>query len=52
LPSDTAEGGFFHSDTFALIDKQGRIRGYYDGTATEEVDELLNHMKQLLATEP
>ena len=52
LPSDTAAGGFFHSDTFALIDKQGRIRGYYDGTATEEVDQLLNHMKQLLATEP
>jgi protein SCO1/2 len=52
LPSDTAAGGFFHSDTFALIDKQGRIRGYYDGTATEEVDQLLNHLKQLLATEP
>ncbi len=52
LPSDTAAGGFFHSDTFALIDKQGRIRGYYDGTATEEVNQLLNHLKQLLATEP
>lgn len=52
LPSDTAAGGFFHSDTFALIDGQGRIRGYYDGTATEEVDQLLEHLKQLLATEP
>lgn len=51
LPSDTAAGGFFHSDTFALIDGQGRIRGYYDGTATEEVDQLLEHVKQLLATE-
>lgn len=52
LPSDTAAGGFFHSDVFALIDEQGRIRGYYDGTATEEVDQLLNHLKQLLATKP
>lgn len=51
LPSDTAEGGFFHSDTFALIDGEGKIRGYYDGTSTEEVDQLLVHVKQLLAEE-
>ena len=51
LPSDTAEGGFFHSDTFALIDQEGKIRGYYDGTSTEEVDQLLVHVKQLLAEE-
>ena len=49
LPSDTAAGGFFHSDTFTLVDGRGRIRGYYDGTATEEADELLVHVKQLLA---
>lgn len=40
LPSDTAAGGFFHSDTFVLVDRQGHIRGYYDGTSTESVDQL------------
>lgn len=51
LPSDTAAGGFFHSDTFALIDREGRIRGYYDGTSTQEVDQLFNDIKYLV-TEP
>ena len=32
LPSDTVAGGFFHSDVFALIDRDSRIRGFYDGT--------------------
>ncbi len=48
LPSDTAAGGFFHSDTFALIDREGRIRGYYDGTSTQEVDQLFNDIKYLV----
>lgn len=49
LPSDTAAGGFFHSDTFVLIDRQGHIRGYYDGTSTESVDELFNDIVRLNA---
>ena len=40
LESDTAAGGFFHSDTFVLIDANKHIRGYYDGTSTSEVDQL------------
>ena len=47
LASDTAAGGFFHSDLFALIDRTGRIRGYYDGTSTSEVDRLLDDAEQL-----
>ncbi|MDA0303114.1 MAG: SCO family protein [Bacteroidetes bacterium] len=47
LESDTAAGGFFHSDLFALIDRAGRIRGYYDGTSTKEVDQLLDDTEQL-----
>lgn len=47
LASDTAAGGFFHSDLFALIDRAGRIRGYYDGTSTSEVDRLLDDAEQL-----
>lgn len=52
LPSDTAAGGFFHSDTFTLVDRQGRIRGSYDGTSTQEVNLLADHIVQLLAEEP
>lgn len=48
MPSDTAAGGFFHSDTFVLIDKLDRIRGYYDGTSTDEVDEMISHVYQLI----
>ncbi len=51
LPSDTAAGGFFHSDTFALIDRQRHIRGYYDGTSTESVDQLLQDIKLLIKLE-
>lgn len=47
LESDTAVGGIFHSDIFALIDSQNRIRGYYDGTSTEAVNQLLMDIQQL-----
>ncbi|MDA1336089.1 MAG: SCO family protein [Bacteroidetes bacterium] len=50
IESDTAQGGIFHSDLFALVDRRGRIRGYYDGTDTEEVNQLLIDVKQLWAT--
>lgn len=50
LPSDTAAGGFFHSDTFVLVDREGHIRGYYDGTATEEVDQLFSDIQILIST--
>lgn len=49
LPSDTAAGGFFHSDTFVLVDRQGHIRGYYDGTSTQEVDQLFNDIQYLIS---
>ena len=41
LESDTAAGGFFHSDTFVLVDQDNRIRGLYDGTSTAEVDAMM-----------
>jgi protein SCO1/2 len=40
FPSDTAEGGIFHTDKVTLLDKQARIRGYYDGTSTASMDKL------------
>jgi protein SCO1/2 len=39
---------FVHSDKFALIDGQGRIRGYYSGTNREDVDKLILETKILL----
>ena len=47
LESDTAAGGFFHSDTFVLVDQRDRIRGFYDGTSTDEVDAMLMDAAQL-----
>lgn len=39
---------FVHSDKFVLIDKLGRIRGYYSGTNREDVDLLMLETKVLL----
>lgn len=43
-----AGSDFIHTNNFVLVDKQLRIRGYYDGTNPKEVDRLLLHMQQLL----
>ena len=48
LESDTAAGGFFHSDTFVLVDQADQIRGLYDGTSTAEVDAMLMDAAQLV----
>lgn len=40
FPSDTAAGGIFHTDKVTLLDRQLRMRGYYDGTSTKSMDEL------------
>lgn len=39
---------FIHTNNFVLVDRQGRIRGYYDGTSRMEVDELMKDMYRLL----
>ena len=48
FPSDSAEGGFFHTDKIALIDRQMHIRGLYDGTSTKDVDKLFEDIKLLV----
>lgn len=47
-----AGSDFIHTNNFVLIDKQLRIRGYYDGTNPEEVSLLQAHITQLLAEAP
>lgn len=40
---------FLHSQFFALVDKQGRVRGMvYDGIKNDEVDKLITDIKGLL----
>lgn len=38
---------FIHSDKLVLLDKEGKIRGYYDGTSKTEVKQLINDIKKL-----
>lgn len=41
------EYGMVHTENFMLIDKKGQIRGYYDGTKTEDITTLLKDIKKL-----
>ncbi len=43
-----AQTGFTHSGRFFLIDKERRIRGYYDGTDPASVDFLIADIPKLL----
>ena len=38
----------FHSGYFTLVDRQGNIRGYYDGTDKDKVTQLFKDIAQLL----
>jgi protein SCO1/2 len=42
------EDQFVHTDKFVLVDREGVIRGFYNGTDPEEVDKLILEIKVLL----
>ncbi|WP_209400725.1 SCO family protein [Pseudozobellia sp. WGM2] len=47
---DDGDGGpydMIHTENFILVDKERRIRGFYDGTKKEEVDQLMNDLEIL-----
>lgn len=47
------DGGPFdmvHTENFILVDKEKRIRGFYDGTNREDIDRLLEDIKILEAS--
>lgn len=51
LPVQKGSNGeidFVHSERLVLIDKEKRIRGYYDGTKRDEVDRLIMEIQILL----
>ncbi|RCS26252.1 SCO family protein [Polaribacter sp. WD7] len=39
---DGGEQDFIHTEQFVLVDKERRIRGYYDGTDIEDMEKLKN----------
>lgn len=41
------EADFIHTENFVLVDREKRIRGFYDGTSGEEVDRLIEDVKLL-----
>lgn len=40
---------FLHTQFFTLVDRQGRVRGIYDGIKKDEVKQLLIDIKELLS---
>lgn len=46
-----AEGGFLHSEHFVLIDREGRIRGMYDGTKKAKIEDLETDIRNLIKFE-
>ncbi len=47
MEDKTEPDGFIHSGAFLLIDRQGRIRGKYDGTKEDDVNRLIADIKKL-----
>lgn len=48
---DHGDGGpqdFVHTENFVLVDPQGRLRGFYDGTSAKQVDQAIADIRTLL----
>lgn len=48
---DEGDGGmqdFIHTENFVLVDKERRLRGYYDGTKESEIERLIEDVEILL----
>ena len=50
FPSDSAQGGIFHTDQVTLLDSEMKIRGYYEGTSTKAMDSLFIDAKDLITS--
>lgn len=53
-PAGVAQGAeiITHSTRFVLVDREGRIRGYYSGIDAIAVEQLVRDTRQLLAVKP
>lgn len=45
---DGGPDDFVHTENFVLVDKEKRLRGFYDGTSKEDVDRLIIDIYALL----
>lgn len=48
LEDAMAEDGIVHSAAIILVDREGHIRGYYDGTKHEAITSLIGDLRALL----
>lgn len=46
--SKNIEDQFLHTQFFALVDRQGRVRGIYDGIKKDEVESLMHDIEELI----
>jgi protein SCO1/2 len=42
------EEQFIHTQLFALVDKEGKVRGIYDGLKEDELQQLMKDIRELL----
>ena len=52
---DEGDGGyqdFVHTENVILIDSDGRLRGFYDGTSEKEISQLYSDLQRLLKETP
>ena len=48
---DEGDGGyqdFVHTENVVLVDAEGRLRGFYDGTSNKEISQLYVDIERLL----
>jgi len=45
---DGGVNDFVHTENFVLVDKEKRLRGFYDGTSIKDVDRLITDINALL----
>ncbi len=50
MQGDGGPTDFIHDQKFVLIDKERRIRGYYDGTDKKSVDQMIKDIQMLLVS--
>ncbi|MCH2232877.1 MAG: SCO family protein [Crocinitomicaceae bacterium] len=48
MEDEEADGGFLHSEHFILVDREGHIRGLYEGTDPSKVDLLEADIRKLI----
>ena len=50
IPGDGGPHDFIHDQHLILVDKEGRVRGFYDGTNDEEIQRCIMDTKKLLVS--